>query len=54
MTATYLQTAMYQRMTKISTDPQATARAISAEQFRPKEKTDAIEREPKPTHSNGR
>lgn len=32
---TFLEAAQAQRMIKISTDPQPTARAISAEQFRP-------------------
>jgi hypothetical protein len=43
---TFQQTAVYQRMTRISRYPFETARAISAEQFRPTEKaSDVIERD---------
>ena len=52
---TYLQTAMYQRLTKISPNAFEAARQISAQQFRPKETTDGIsKREPEPEHSDGR
>jgi hypothetical protein len=54
--STFLEAAQAQRMVKISTDPQATARQISAQQFRPtKEQSNGTQqRESEPEHTNGR
>jgi hypothetical protein len=51
--STFLEAAQYQRMVRISTNPQETARAISAEQFRPKEHSNVEQRESEPEHTNG-
>jgi hypothetical protein len=51
--STFLEAAKAQRMVKISINPQETARAISAEQFRPtKEQTNGTQQRSTTEHNN--